>query len=344
MRKPPGHDMIPPRLIKESAAVVARPLTNIINYCIEHCCYPSSWKKGTVTPLFKKNDEHSKVNYRPVTVLPALNNIFERLLAGQMCEFYREILSDFISVYRKFHSCETSLLRFTEDWRMMRDRGELVVSMDLSKAFDVIQYPLLLSKLKAYGMDDTSCALLRNYLSGRSQRVKVGDTFSDWESVRRGVLQGSVLGPMLFNIFINDLFFHVKKAKLNAYADDHQVYYSHNDPAVLEACVSHDVRVANQWYQENGMLVNESKHQGLVLGETDFSFSFPVQETLEIFGMEIDKKLNFPVIYQMYAKRSIINYMLCCAFENLYPGAPYSSFTRHTFYHISTIAPLSGIL
>ena len=179
----------------------------------------------------------------------------------------------------------TSLLRLTEDWRMMRDRGELVVvvSMDLSKAFDVIQYPLLLSKLRAYGMDDKSCALIRNYLSSRTQRVKVGD----------GVPQGSVLGPMLFNIFINDLFFHVKKAKLNVYADDHQVYYSHVDPAALDACVSHDVGVANQWYHENGMLVNESKHQCLILGDTEYGFSFPVKDTLEIFGMEIDNKLNF---------------------------------------------------
>ena len=103
--------------------------------------------------------------------------------------------------------------------------------------------------------------LIRNYLSGRTQRVKVEDTFSTWESVNRGVPQASVLGPMLFNIFINDLFFHVKKAKLNAYGDDHQVYYSLVEPAALEACVSHDVGMANQWYHENGMIVNESKQR-----------------------------------------------------------------------------------
>ena len=75
---------------------------------------------------------------------------------------------------------------------------------------------------------------------------------------------------------------------MNAYADDHQVYYSHVDPAALDACVSHDVGVANQWYHENGMLVNESKHQCLILGDTEYGFSFPVKDTLEIFGMEID--------------------------------------------------------
>ena len=159
-----------------------------------------------------------------------------------------------------------------------------------------------------------------------TQAVKVGDTFSTWESVNRGVPQGSVLGPMLFNIFINDLFFHVKKAKLNAYADDHQVYYSHVDPAALDACVSHDVGVANQWYHENGMLVNESKHQCLILGDTEYGFSFPVKDTLEIFGMEIDNKLNFSKRISNVCKTGlIINLMLCRAFENAYAGTSLQS-------------------
>ena len=126
------------------------------------CCERSARFFTGVYSFAQKDHEFCKINYRPVTVLPALNNTFERLLSGQMYELHNGLLSDFISTYRKFHNCETSLLRLTEDWRMMRDRGELVaiVSMDLSKAFDVnIQYPLLLSKLRAFGMDDKSCAL-----------------------------------------------------------------------------------------------------------------------------------------------------------------------------------------
>ena len=99
------------------------------------------------------------------------------------------------------------------------------------------------------------------------------------------------------------------------------MYYSHVDPAALEAYVSHDVGVANQWYHKNGMLVNESKHQGLVLGDTEYGFSFSVKDTLEIFGMEIDNKLNFSKRISNVCKTGlIINLMLCRAFENAYAG------------------------
>ena len=118
----------------------------------------------------------------------------------------------------------------------MRDKGELVaiVAINLSKAFDVIQHDLLLVKLKAFGVGKGSCALLKDYLSGRQQRVKIRDTFSNWAGTRRGVPQESVIGPMFFNLFINYLFQHVKYANLNAYADDHQIYSSNLDPLTLE--------------------------------------------------------------------------------------------------------------
>ena len=124
-----------------------------------------------------------------------MNNIFERLLSVQIQDFYQGLLSDFVSAYRKGHSCETALLKLTEDWRACRDKKELVavVSMDLSKAFDTIPHPLLLAKLKAYGLSSSACALFADYLSGRTQRVKVGDSSSHQRGSARKCARADVI-------------------------------------------------------------------------------------------------------------------------------------------------------
>ena len=277
-----------------------------------------------------------------------LNNIYKRILATQLGEFYSAILSDFISSYRKFYSCETALLRLTEDWRRMRDRGELVavVSMDLSKAFDVIQHDLLIAKLKAYGIGEGSCALLKDYLSGRQQQVKIGDTFSNWADTRRGVPQGSVLGPIFFNIFINDLFCRIKYAKLNAYADDHQIYSSNLDPHALEDCICQEVNVANQWYKNNGMIVNETKHQALILGKTDYNFCFPVNSSIDILGMTIDNKLSFDNHISVICKKINNQFNVMLRFRKLIDKETllklYKAFILPHFYYCSSVWHFCG--
>ena len=101
--------------------------------------------------------------------------------------------------------------------------------------------------------------------------------------------QGSVLGPILLNLFINDLFYRVKRANLNAYADDHQIYYSDTDPTALEECLCKEVEVANQWCSENVMIANKSKHQALILGDTEHTFSFPVKESIALRSRDVTK-------------------------------------------------------
>ena len=148
--------------------------------------------------FLKKNDEFSKTNYRPISVLPAINNVFKKLLATQLNLHFNGILADNLSAYRKHHSCQTALLRLVEDWKDCLDKDLMVavMSIDLSKAFDNLPHNLLLAKLNAYGLNKPACILLSNFLNGRQQRVKINDTFTPWMSLTRGVPQGSVLSPL----------------------------------------------------------------------------------------------------------------------------------------------------
>ena len=160
--------------------------------------------------------------------------------------------------------------------------------IDLLKAFDTIPHALLLAKLSAYGLSGSACALLEDYLRRRMQRVKVADAYSSWQTVRRGVPQESVLGPMFSNIFLNDLFYYIKEVKLHVYADVEQLYDCDSDPVALDLRMQRKLGMANTWYTENGMIVNPDKHHAMVLGSADHQFSFTTKDSLDLLGMTID--------------------------------------------------------
>ena len=146
----------------------------------------------------------------------------------QLTEHFDKIFHKYLAALRKGLRCATTLLRLAEDWKKDLDKQQYVgaVLMDLSKAFDCLSHDLILAKLNAYGLSANACDFLGSYLTNRKQRVKVGQFRSGWLNIIKGVPQGSIFGPLLFNSFMNDISYFKKKASIYNYADDNTVSYS----------------------------------------------------------------------------------------------------------------------
>ena len=140
------------------------------------------------------------------------------------------------------------------------------VVMGLSKAFDSIPHDLLLAKLQAYGVSEHSCSLLASYLSKRHQRVKLGDNASSWLEILKDVPQGSNLGPLIFNIFINDIYYFLTKCTMYNYADDNMLSFIHRQLAVLKSVVESDSEIALEWFDNNQMQANPGNFQAIATG------------------------------------------------------------------------------
>ena len=167
-----------------------------------------------MTPVFKKEDESNKENYRPVSVLSHTSKIFERIVFNQMNLFFESKFSLQLTGFRKNHCPQNALINMIEKWRHALDKGKKVgtIFMDLSKAFDTLNHNLLLAKLDAYGFSFDAIKFVQSYLSERFQRVNINNNFSEWCKILLGVPQGSILGPLLFNIFINEIFYFIQDA------------------------------------------------------------------------------------------------------------------------------------
>ncbi len=161
----------------------------LINECILSSVFPSGLKRAEITPVYKKGNNLSKCNYRPVSVLPCLSKIFEGVIVDQLSEYFERYFSKYISAgFRKGHDCQGVLIRFSESIKSHLDNNNVTAAVltDLSKAFDCLPYDLLLSKFYHYGLDESACNLLANYFVDRYHRVKLGGVKSDWLKLSTG--------------------------------------------------------------------------------------------------------------------------------------------------------------
>ena len=313
-KKAPGYDGIQSKILKLSGVSISAPLSIIFNECITSCCFPSDMKLSEISPVFKKNDSLSKENYRSVNILTVISKVFERIISDQLIKYFTAILSDRLSAYRKGYSCQHVILHLTEFWRSALDENKYVgtISTDLSKAFDRMPHGLLMSKLHAYGLSPCACRLLMSYLCDRKQRVKISDSVSEWVTINRGVPQGSVLGPLLFNIFLNDLFYTDISACIANYADDNHLCDSHTSLEALKLNLSVDTEKALHWYDNNRLNANPDKFQCVVMNRNGaLPVSISVQDKtinstgeMNVLGVVLDAKLNFKPYVSLICKRA----------------------------------------
>ena len=304
-KKATGFDEISSKFLKIGATPLAGPISRLINLSILECKFPDILKYAEVNALFKRIDELIKENYRPVSVLTAVSKIFERVFNIQMSTYFDMLFSKFLSGFRQKYSCQSTLLRMIEEWKSAIDKGNLVgaIAIDLSKAFDSLPHGLLIAKLAAYGFDLPSCTLIASYLFNRHQRVKLSTIRSEWNPISKGVPQGSILGPLLFNIFINDIFFLDSNGLLFNYADDNCLSYAGNNVELIEKTLTSDIDTLRKWFKENSFEANPVKFQPMLISsrdKTDLKLNVSVDgtmletaESIKILGVTVDRKLNF---------------------------------------------------
>ena len=195
---------IPGKLLKEYAQTYYKSITKLVNKTVVTTEFPEKLKLADLNPTFKKDSRNAAKNYRPISVLPYVSKLYERIFKEQIQTNVDSFLSPYLCGYRKGFSAQHALISMIEKWKKSVDNKGFAgaVLMDLSKAFDCLNHDLLLAKLNAYGFTKEALKTIQSYLKNRWQRVKIDNTFSDWFDLDLGVPQGSVLGPLLFNIYI----------------------------------------------------------------------------------------------------------------------------------------------
>ena len=292
---------IPTKILKANSDIVSYHVSEAYNNSKNCHLFPLSLKVADVSPIHKAKERFIRKNYRPVSLIPVLSKLYERNMYDPISSYIEMFLSPYLFGYRKGHSTQQCLLVMIEMWRKALDNRKCAgaILTDLSKAFDCLSHGLLIAKLEAYGFDKSALSFIHDYLKNRKQRTKVNGAYSSWRDLKRGVPQGSILGPLLFNIFINDIFYFLDGAKIANYADDNSTYsIADNVENLLDTLEKESTAVLN-WFTMNEMKSNDDKCHSIVANADIIYIShlndafIESEDSVELLGVKIDNKLKF---------------------------------------------------
>ena len=263
-----GHLEIPVKMIKTLIDLIAMPLSNIFNKCIEISYFPDLFKIARVVPVFKSNDPLSVNNYRPISLLSVFSKIFEKHLCKHLSDYLarKKILCEQQCGFISGLSTNISIAKLLKNvYEGLEDnKYGMCVFLDLRKAFDMVDKNILLTKLYTYGIRGSTNELLRSYLANRKQYVSNNGVKSSVCSITLGVPQGSNLGPLLFLIFINDIVKSSSLLKFNLFADDTSIYLSDCDENNLHSVMNAELEKVSNWILANKLALNVEKSVYLI--------------------------------------------------------------------------------
>ena len=274
----PGPDGITPTLLQETCDVIAEPLAIIFAKSLAEGVVPEDWRCANVTPIYKKGPKSSVGNYRPVSLTSIICKLMESLIKDAVMEHLlsNDVVSPSQHGFMPGRSCLTNLNEYLDKLTDIVDSGQSadIIYLDFAKAFDKVPHQRLLTKLRAAGISGKILAWVEAWLSGRKQRVVLNGKTSEWEAVLSGVPQGSVLGPVLFILFINDIDDATSpSAALWKFADDTksvQIIHSEAEQEVMQS----DINALQKWAEDWQMEFNSDKCKVMHIGKKNPHFSY----------------------------------------------------------------------
>lgn len=302
-----GIDDIPPKLLKITSNIIANPLSYLINLAFTQGVFPDNLKIAKVIPVYKKGDKKDVNNYRQVSVLPAFSKVYEKAVSCRLASFLdnNNLLTDYQHGFRQNRSTETALIQFTSHLYNYLDTKFHVagVFLDLSRAFDSLDHQILLDKLNNVGIRGVPLQLFKNYLSNRVQTVFCNSKFSSFGTIKQGVPQGSILGPILFLIYINDLVNVSENCKYVIFADDTTLLFADKNILMLHNILKHELGLVKQWITHNKLNLNLNKTNLIFFKNRSDTSEFPpvivedktIQQVphTKFLGVFVDEHLNW---------------------------------------------------